>query len=67
VRLVVGWPSPAALAAEAPLLVHAVALCSAHMLTLGRDLAVTGAVAAISVMPEGYEACIAPHRLVWVA
>ena len=58
--------SVAALAAEAPTLIHAVGLLAGHMLTLGRDLAITGAVAAISETPQGYEDCIAPHRLVWV-
>jgi uncharacterized phiE125 gp8 family phage protein len=66
-RIISGWESPAALAIAAPLLVHAVGLLAAHYLTLGRDLAITGAVAAISSTPEGYEACIAPHRLMWVA
>jgi len=66
-RIVSGWPSVEALQAEAPTLVHAVALLVAHMLTLGRDLAITGAVAAISETPQGFEDCIAPHRLVWVA
>jgi uncharacterized phiE125 gp8 family phage protein len=65
-RIVAGWPSVAALEAEAPTLVQAVGLLVAHMLTLGRDLAITGAVAAISETPQGYEDCIAPHRLVWV-
>ena len=65
--VVAGWPNVAALAAEAPTLIHAVGLLVAHMLTLGKDLAITGAVAAISETPQGFEDCIAPHRLMWVA
>ena len=62
-----GWPSAAALKNEAPLLYHAVQLLTAHYLTLGRDVAITGAVASINVVPEGYEDTIQPYRLVWVA
>jgi uncharacterized phiE125 gp8 family phage protein len=65
--IVAGWPTAADLATEAPTLVQAVGLLVAHMLTLGRDLAITGAVAAISETPQGFEDCIAPHRLMWVA
>jgi len=65
--VVAGWPSVDALKAEAPTLIHAVGLLVAHMLTLGKDLAITGAVAAISETPQGFEDCIAPHRLMWVA
>ena len=67
VHLIAGWPDVPALEGDAPLLVQAVGLLTAHYLTLGRDLAITGAVAAISSVPEGYEACIASYRLVWVA
>jgi uncharacterized phiE125 gp8 family phage protein len=62
-----GWPDVATLKIEAPLLHQAVALLATHYATLGRDLAITGAVAALNVVPEGYEALIAPHRLTWVA
>jgi len=65
-EIVAGWPSLAALKAEAPTLYQAVALLAVHYATLGRDLAITGAVASINVVPEGYDALIAPHRLVWV-
>jgi len=64
--VVAGWPDLASLEAEAPTLIQAVGLLVAHMLTLGKDLALTGAVAAISETPQGYEDCIAPHRLMWV-
>jgi uncharacterized phiE125 gp8 family phage protein len=58
-----GWPSPAALSQEAPLLTHAVGLLTAHFATLGRDLASPDDVTAV---PYGYEDAIAPHRLMWV-
>ena len=64
-RIVAGWPTVADLKAEAPLLVHAVGLLTAHYATLGRDLAYEGR--AIMPMPQGYEESIAPYRLVWVA
>lgn len=63
-RITAGWPTPAALAAEAPLLVHAVKLLVAHYATVGRDLAITGTI--VSPSPMGYEAAIAPYRLVQV-
>jgi hypothetical protein len=62
-RIVAGWPSPAALALEAPLLVHAVGLLTAHYATLGRDLAVLDTV---STVPAGFEDAIAPYVLVVV-
>jgi len=65
--IISGWPDVATLALDAPTLIQAVGLLVAHMLTLGRDLAITGAVAAISSTPQGFEDCIAPHRLMWVA
>ena len=65
-QVTAGWPDPAALKLEAPLLVHAVGLLTAHYATLGRDVAITGAVASINVVPEGYDDTIQPHRLVWV-
>jgi uncharacterized phiE125 gp8 family phage protein len=66
-RVTCGWPTLAELKVEAPLLHQAVGLLATHYATLGRDLAITGAVASINVVPEGYEALIAPHRLMWVA
>ena len=67
VRVTAGWPTVAAFKTEVPLLHQAVALMATHYATMGRDLAITGAVAAINVVPEGYDALIAPHRLTWVA
>jgi len=65
-RVVAGWPSPADLEREAPLLVQAVGLLVAHMATIGRDLAIVGTTV-VAVMPEGYREAIDAHRLVWVA
>jgi hypothetical protein len=65
--VVVGWPSAAALKAEAPLLVHAVGLLAAHYLTLGRDLAIAGGGpgdASPELVPMGYADAIAPYQLV---
>ena len=45
VRIVSGWPSVEDLQAEAPGLVHAVGLLTAHYATTGRDLAITGTIA----------------------
>jgi hypothetical protein len=58
--VVSGWPDPLALAAEAPLLVHAVGLLVAHMATLGRDLASSDEA---FLIPLGYEDAIQPYRL----
>ena len=58
--VVAGWPDAAALAAEAPLLVHAVGLLVAHMATLGRDLA---SIDETFLLPLGYEDAIQPYRL----
>jgi hypothetical protein len=66
VECVAGWPSVEALKAEAPGLVQAVGLLVAHYLTLGRDLAISGSVAYVNTVPEGYEALIEPYRLIWV-
>jgi uncharacterized phiE125 gp8 family phage protein len=59
-----GWPDAATLAAEAPLLVHAVGLLCAHYATLGRDLAGVGHLS--FTVPQGYDDAIDPFRLVWV-
>lgn len=56
--VVAGWPTPAALAAEAPLLVQAVGLLVAHMATLGRDLA---AFEESFLLPLGYAEAIATY------
>jgi hypothetical protein len=65
-RVTAGWLNPESLRTQAPLLYQAVGLLVAHWATLGRDLAITGAVASVNVIPEGYAACIEPHRLIWV-
>jgi hypothetical protein len=66
VRVTAGWTSKETFKNEVPLLYQAVGLMIAHFATLGRDLAITGAVASVNVIPEGYEAAIQPYRLVWV-
>jgi uncharacterized phiE125 gp8 family phage protein len=63
-QIVAGWPDAAALKAEAPLLVQAVGLLTAHYATLGRDLA--SEARHMETVPQGYDACIAPYRLIWV-
>jgi hypothetical protein len=65
-RVTAGWPDAATLKAAEPLLHHCVGLLTSHYLTLGRDMAITGAVASINVVPEGYEDSIQPYRLIWV-
>jgi len=57
-RIVSGWPTVAALTAEAPLLVQAVGLLTAHYATLGRDLASPEALAAV---PQGYDDLISSY------
>lgn len=64
-RIVSGWPSVAALEAEAPDLVHAVGLLTAHYATVGRDLATVGTI--IAETPFGYEDAISSYRPVVVA
>ena len=66
VRVTAGWLNPESVRTQAPLLYQAVGLLVTHWATLGRDLAITGAVASVNVIPEGYAACIEPHRLIWV-
>ena len=61
-RIVAGWPSVAALRAEAPLLVQAVTLLTAHFATMGRDLTFAGG--GLAVTPMGYAEAIQPYRLV---
>lgn len=63
-RVVAGWPDAATLAAEAPLLVHAVSLLTAHMATVGRDLVVLET--RMEIVPQGFEEAIAPYCQVWV-
>lgn len=60
-----GWPTAAALLAEVPLLVHAVGLLVAHYATAGRDLAIVGTI--VQEMPQGYDDCVDPYRLVTLA
>jgi len=57
-RLVAGWASVALLQAEAPLLVHAVGLLTAHYATLGRDLAT---IDPATETPQGYEDAISSY------
>jgi hypothetical protein len=66
-RVTAGYPTVADLKTQAPGLYHAVGLLTAHYATLGRDVAITGAVASVNIIPEGYEDAIAPYKLVWVA
>jgi uncharacterized phiE125 gp8 family phage protein len=61
--VVAGWPTVDALRAEAPLLIHAVGLLTAHYATLGRDLATS---AEPFTVPLGYDEAIASFRQVWV-
>jgi uncharacterized phiE125 gp8 family phage protein len=63
-RIVAGWPTVDALKAEAPLLLQAVGLLTAHYATMGRDLA--SEARHMENVPMGYEACIAPYRMVWL-
>ncbi len=62
IRLVSGWTSVALLP---PLLLRAVGLLTAHYATAGRDLVIVGTI--VAEMPQGYEDCIAPYRLVSLA
>jgi uncharacterized phiE125 gp8 family phage protein len=55
VRIVSGWPEPAAIP---PLLLQAVGLLTAHYATAGRDLATVGTIA--STTPYGYDEAITP-------
>lgn len=64
IRIVSGWPSVASLKAEAPLLMHAVGLLTAHYATLGRDLASSDPTSAV---PQGYEDAISSYVPVVVA
>lgn len=59
IRLISGWTTPALLLANAPLLVHAVGLLTAHYATIGRDLATAGTI--ITTTPQGYDEAIAPY------
>jgi hypothetical protein len=59
--VVAGWPTAADLLADAPLLVHAVGLLTAHYATIGRDLAFSER--RVELVPMGYEEAIAPYRL----
>lgn len=65
--IVSGWTTAAVLRVEAPLLVQAVGLLTAHYATLGRDLATVEASGGkAALVPMGYEELIAPHRLMWL-
>jgi uncharacterized phiE125 gp8 family phage protein len=58
VRVVAGWPDPDILARQAPLLLQAVGLLTAHYATAGRDLVAEG----LAEVPLGYAAAIAPYE-----
>ena len=62
-RVKVGWIDPADLRVQAPLLVLAVSLLTAHFATAGRDAVVTGVA---FPNPQGYEEAISSYRLVWL-
>lgn len=65
IRIVAGRPSVAQLLAEAPLLVHAVGLLTAHYATVGRDLTPVGTI--IATTPQGYEDAISSYTQVTLA
>ena len=60
-----GWPDAATLAADAPVLYHAVGLLIAHYATLGRDLA-TIERGTLDEIPQGYSDLLAPYAPVMV-
>lgn len=62
VQLLTGWASPELVP---PLLRQAIGVLASHYLTIGRDLTSIGS--SVEVMPMGYEAAIAPWRVVSVA
>jgi uncharacterized phiE125 gp8 family phage protein len=64
IHCVSGWPTPAALKAEAPILVHLVGLLVAHYATLGRDFAT---IDPMTEVPGGYADQIQPYLPVSVA
>jgi uncharacterized phiE125 gp8 family phage protein len=59
IRAIVGWPTPADLTAAEPRLIHLVGRLVAHNMTIGRDLAIPGALIEV---PMGYDAEIQPYR-----
>ena len=63
-EIVSGWPDPATLATEAPLLVHAVSVLTAHYATFGRDLALPDM--RVTMTPHGYNEAVDSYRLVWL-
>jgi uncharacterized phiE125 gp8 family phage protein len=63
-RIVSGWPTVDALKAQAPLLVQAVGLLTAHYATFGRDT--VSDARHLEAIPYGYDACIAPYQMVWI-
>jgi len=64
-RIVSGWASVELLQVAQPMLVHLVALLTAHYATVGRDLTTVGTI--IAETPHGYEDAISPYRPVTVA
>lgn len=67
VRFVGGWDAPPTAKAAAPLLIHAAGLLVAHYATLGRDLAVLDASAAVNLIPQGYADAIVSYQPVEIA
>lgn len=65
-EIVVGLPDVPTLQAQAPELVHAVGLLTAHYATVGRDIAAVERVSGITV-PYGYEDAIASYVIPVVA
>jgi uncharacterized phiE125 gp8 family phage protein len=65
IRIVAGYATPAALAAAAPLLLHAVGLLTAHYATVGRDLTTVGTI--ITTTPQGYDDAISSYVPVTLA
>lgn len=63
-RVTVGWLSAADLRVQAPLLLQAVGLLTAHFATAGRDAVITGTIATEN--PIGYEEAIQSYRLIWL-
>jgi len=63
-RIVSGWPTVDDLKAQAPLLVQAVGLLTAHYATFGRDT--VSDARHLEAIPYGYDACIAPYQMVWI-
>jgi uncharacterized phiE125 gp8 family phage protein len=64
ITLISGWPTPADLAEQAPILLQAVGLLTGHYANLGRDLA---GITVMTEVPQGYCDLIAPMVDITVA